>query len=260
MHLSKNKISQYSNLGQSKMRSKYGLFAVEGWKSVADSMPYFELEALILVGGKEVSSIYKELSTFDIDQKTYEVDVQEMKKLSSFTTPSDIIAVFRLPKEDLCSQNIDKSKLYLMLDGVRDPGNMGTILRTAHWFGINKIFASKDCVDIYNPKTVQSAMGSLGRVKVIYCDLKDILDENPEMPVYGTFLEGDNIYESNLTQNGFVIMGNEGKGVSEEIRNKVDHKLLIPPYDRSNHSESLNVGIATGVILALFRKSEMALK
>lgn len=255
MQLSKNKISQYSGLGLGKMRSKTGLFAVEGWKSVSDSLSFFELEAFIMRSGSDVFDLHPDLKSALAYEKTYEVSASDMKKMSSLATPSDVMAVFRLPDKDDDDLKVEADKLYLMLDGVRDPGNMGTIVRTAHWFGITKIFASEDCVDIYNPKTIQSTMGSLGRVKVVYCNLKEVIHANSHIPVYGTLLDGENIYESSLSETGFIVMGNEGKGISPEIRELINHRLLIPPFDSNNHSESLNVGIATGVILGLFRKA-----
>lgn len=253
MELSKNKISIYSSLGQVKMRRRYGLFIAEGRKTVEDLLPYFHLEALIVQSTSERSAISYSLSDIEKAGKLYEANDSTMKKLSSFSTPSDVVAVFRLPTEGNNKKMLDPHKLYLMLDGVQDPGNMGTIIRTAHWFGVEKIFTAKDSVDIFNPKTVQATMGSLGRVEVISCDLLDVVEYNPQMPVYGTFLEGDNIYKAELTEGGIIIMGNEGKGISEQIRTLVTRKLLIPPYNSCDHSESLNVATATAVVLSCFR-------
>ncbi len=255
MILSKNKINRYSGLGIGKMRSKSGLFAVEGWKSVLDTLDLYELDAIIYVSDSDVFDRHPELRRQELSDKVFEVSASEMKKLSSLNTPSDIMAIYRLPNVEKGDLSVDTDKLYLMLDGVRDPGNMGTIVRTAHWFGITKIFASQDCVDIYNPKTIQSTMGSLGRVKVVYCDLEEVICKYPQMPVYGTLLDGENIYESTLSDCGFIVMGNEGQGISLRMRELITYKLLIPPYDKNDHSESLNVGIATGVILGLFRRS-----
>lgn len=253
MEISKSKINLFSSLGQVKMRRRYGLFAAEGIKSVSDSLPHFELESLIILKGTNHETLPFDLSRDDIKDKVVEADMSVMKKLSTLSTPSDVMAVFHIPNDDEQCLKVDQNSLYLILDGVRDPGNMGTIIRTAHWFGIKKIFASIDCVDVYNPKTVQSTMGSLGVVDTVYCDLEDLIDANPGMPVYGTLLDGENIYEAKLGDTGFIVMGNEGKGLTERIKRKVTDKLLIPPYDASNHSESLNVAVATAVVLALFR-------
>lgn len=253
MEISKNKINLYSSLGQVKMRRRHGLFAAEGIKSVSDSLSHFELESLIILKGTNRETLPFALSRDEIKGKVVEADASVMKKISSLSTPSEVMAVFHIPEVDEQCLKIDKNSLYLILDGVRDPGNMGTIIRTAHWFGIKKIFASMDCVDVYNPKTVQSTMGSLGVVDIIYCDIEELIDANPGMSVYGTLLDGENIYEAKLGQSGFIVMGNEGKGLTERIEDKVTDRLLIPPYDASNHSESLNVAVATAVVLALFR-------
>lgn len=243
MELSKTKTSLYASLGQSSMRKRHGLFTVEGDKGVSDCMGMFSLEALILEKGHSLS--------FPMDEsKMYEVNSYVMKKLSNLTTPSRTLAVFRIP-EKRTSLEVDSDKLYIALDGVRDPGNMGTIIRTCHWFGIKKIFASNDCVDIYNPKTIQATMGSLGKVEVVYCELSDLFEAHKEMPVYGLLLDGDDIYAQSLRQNGFIVMGNEGKGISTSIRDMVTHPLCIPPAT-NEHPESLNVSIATAVTLAIF--------
>lgn len=253
MEISKSKISLYSSLSQVKMRRRHGLFIAEGLKSVADSLQQFELEALILSKDVDKSSLTFDIESELIKGKVLEADSSTIKKISSLSTPSDVMAVFHIPNDRNQNLRVDPDSLYLVLDGVRDPGNMGTIIRTAHWFGVRKIFASMDCVDVYNPKTVQSTMGSLGKVEIVYCDIEALIDSNPGMPVYGTLLDGKNIYKSELGTSGFIVMGNEGKGLSDKVKSKVTHKLLIPPYDESNHSESLNVAIATAVVLALFR-------
>ncbi len=253
MELSKNKIGIYSSLGQVKMRRKYGLFTVEGRKSVEDLLPFFQLEALILLNKEELEYSPFNLSDPDVSEKVYNVSEATMKKLSSLSTPSDVMAVFRLPEYRNGKKSLDPKKLYLMLDGVQDPGNMGTIIRTAHWFGVEKIFTSKDSVDIYNPKTVQATMGSLGRVEVISASLSEIIQDNPHIPVYGTFLEGEDIYKAELTCGGIILMGNEGKGISAQMKSLATRKLFIPPYHPDNHSESLNVAIATAVVLSCFR-------
>ena len=229
----------------------------EGRKSVEDLLPYFQLEALIVLDNVDRVALSSSLSDIEKSGKLYLVQDSTMKKLSSLSTPSDIVAVFRLPADDENSiYTLDPKKLYLMLDGVQDPGNMGTIIRTAHWFGVDKIFTSKDSVDIFNPKTVQATMGSLGRGEVVSCDLADVIMQNPSLPVYGTFLDGENIYKAELSAGGIIIMGNEGKGVSEKMRSLATHKLLIPPYNSDNHSESLNVAIATAVVLSCFRSKK----
>ncbi|MDE7413735.1 MAG: RNA methyltransferase [Muribaculaceae bacterium] len=257
MELSKNKLSSYSGLGSRKQRLKKGLFIVEGEKSVADTLGSFRLEALVTRTGF-VPSMF-EISRLPGD-RIFSTDDRGMDKLSTLSTSSQVVAIYRLPEETLRKRGERKEiklkecdGLYLMLDGIQDPGNLGTIIRTAHWFGIKKIFASPDTADIYNPKTIQATMGSLAKVEVEYVDLPGLLNSNPDMPVYGLLLDGEDIFRATLKDYGFIVMGNEGKGISEEVRRMVTDRLLIPPYDASNHSESLNVAIATGITLAAFR-------
>lgn len=247
MELSKNKESLYSQLGRKKMRDKHSLFMAEGHKSVADIIGYFEPEAIIAVKDADIPDSWRCADCF------FEVTPERMTKISTLSTPPDVLAVYRIPDNngDITTPNPDE--LYLLLDEVQDPGNLGTIIRTAHWFGIKRIYCSQTTADLYNPKTVQSTMGSLGKVEVVYCDLERLIDANPGMPVYGTLLNGKNIYEAKLDNRGFIVMGNEGRGISESLRRKVTSPLLIPPYDAADHSESLNVAIATAVTLSQFR-------
>ncbi len=248
MELSKGKAGVYSQLSRRKMRDKYGLFIVEGKKSVEDTLGRFEMETMVVKSGVSLPEDW--FCRFTV----YEVSESQMAKISSLSTPPDVLAVYSIPEGYY--ENVPKpepDRLYLLLDGIQDPGNMGTIIRTAHWFGIDRIYASKDTVDIFNPKTIQSTMGSMGRVEVVYCDLAELLDSTSGMPVYGTLLDGDSIYTASLGSSGFIIMGNEGKGISAPLRERITNPLLIPPYDPSNHSESLNVAIATAVTLSQFR-------
>ena len=149
----------------------------------------------------------------------------------------------------------DHFSLSLALDGIQDPGNLGTIIRIADWFGIEQIFCSDDTVDAWNPKVVQATMGSIARVNIIYFNLLEFLDTLPaDFPVYGTLLDGDNIYTQPLTPHGLIVMGNEGNGISPEIRQKVNRRLLIPSYRTDDTAESLNVAIATAITCAEFRR------
>lgn len=246
MKLSRTKYALYGNLKSLKMRRRHGLFTVEGLKAVTDMSRYFSMEALIIGPGAEAPSELRVEA-----QTVYEASDSEMKGLSGFTTPSPFMAVFNIP--DIEMPEVEEDKLFLMLDGVRDPGNLGTIIRTCHWFGIFDVFASYDTVDCYNPKVVQATMGSLGAVRVHYCDLERVITEHKDMPVYGTFLDGDDIFTTNLQTRGFIIMGNEGTGISPSVRRLVTVGLNIPPAT-SNHGESLNVSVATAIVLAQFRK------
>lgn len=251
--LSKNKQGIYAQLGRSKMRKKFGLFIVEGIKSVEDSLPRFEAECIVAtIDALLPANLRDQISKRNIP--LYRVDKNIISKISSLSTPADLIGIYKIPEASSVSLlKPTPGNLYLLLDGIQDPGNLGTIIRTAHWFGVNRIYASLDTVDIYNPKTVQSTMGSLGKVDIVYTDLQQLIRQNPDFPVYGTLLDGENIYQSSLKNSGFILMGNEGKGISPDLRELVTHRLLIPPTDPANHSESLNVAIATAVVLALFR-------
>lgn len=253
MELSKTKAQQYASLKTGKMRRKYGEFIVEGEKGVSDTLGHYRLKALICLKGYRRDGA----SAMADDTLVFETTPEVMSRISTMSTPPALMAVYALPEEDNESFENLPPALYLILDGVRDPGNMGTIIRTAHWYGIKKIFCSRDCVDIYNPKTIQSSMGSLPHVDVYYCDPGDVVASNPELPVYGLLLDGSDIYKAALRKEGFIVMGNEGKGLSDKMRRLVTDALLLPPYSPDDHGESLNVAVATAVTVAEFRRRSM---
>ena len=250
MNLSKTKLQLYSNLATAKMRRKRGLFIVEGCKSVADSWRAFDVEAILRTEGSDFSIEGCRAPIFTLCE-------EDMRRVSNLATRQEAIGLFRIPSDDgQESAIVSDDGLYLLLDGVQDPGNLGTIIRTCHWFGITTIFASRDTVDIYNPKTVQATMGSLGKVRILYRDLEEIIASNPGVPVYGTLLEGESLYRVHPDRRGFIVMGNEGNGISENIRKLVDNPVTIPPYGH-DHGESLNVAVATAITVAWFRKTDM---
>lgn len=251
MELSKTKSAIYSSLSSKKMRQKHGLFLAEGEKCALDTLGAFELEALIATE-EWLKRNFRLVDKYS--DKILTSTPSLINKITTLVSPPEVMAVFNIPNDDVSTINIANNKMYLMLDGIQDPGNLGTIIRTADWFGIDTIIASKDTVDVYNPKVVQSTMGSLKRMKVVYTDLTDVILFNPSMPVYGMLLDGKNIYKTKLdSTHGFIIMGNEGNGISEDLRKRITHPLLIPPYDSKNHPESLNVAIATAITLSFFR-------
>ncbi len=230
-------------------------------KALATKQGREELGAFIAEGEKLVGEIRN--SDFRI-RKIYQtkpifaegemVSEKEMERISQLKTANSVLAVVEMPKSRLASVKPD-TNLVLALDRVQNPGNLGTIIRLADWFGISDIVCSEDTADCFNPKVVQATMGAILRVRVHYTNLAKWLGEQRGVKVYGTFLEGENIYSMALDKNGVIVMGNEGQGVSSEVASKVSHKLLIPPYpaDRCG-SESLNVAVATAVICSEFRR------
>jgi TrmH family RNA methyltransferase len=181
---------------------------------------------------------------------------EELRKISFQETPQDVLAVFLQSDDSVEIENVACDNLCIALDEVQNPGNLGTIMRVADWFGIEHIYCSTTCADVYNPKTVQATMGALSRVKVHYCDLNESLKKlSSDIPIYGTFLDGENIYTQELSPNGVIVMGNEGRGISYDIAKCVTKKILVPsyPHDRPT-SESLNVAVATSVVCAEFRR------
>ena len=248
MELSKSKANVISSLSSKKMRIKHGLFLAEGEKCVLDMLDAYQVEYIVATP----EWIERNIRRLKIpDTQIFEAHLNDIRKMSSLSTPSQVMAIFKMPGNEM--PEIKQDKLYLLLDGVQDPGNLGTIIRTYDWFGVDTIFASDSTVDVFNPKTVQSTMGSLKRVEVHYTDLGRLIERYPDMPVYGTVLDGRNIYKMNLKDFGFIVMGNEGNGITDSIKNKIKIPLLIPPYDKDSHAESLNVAIATAVVLSTFR-------
>lgn len=246
--LSKNKIKYIKSLDLKKNRKEDNVFVAEGHKTVDELINYFTCK-LIVATSLWISN-HQNVKADEI----IEVTQEELNKISFQKTPQEVLAIFSQPQYGLDS-DIPKQNLCLALDDVQDPGNLGTIIRVADWFGIENIFCSIGTVDAYNPKTIQATMGAIARVKIHYCNLEQFLSSLKDIPIYGTFLEGDIIYSEKLSINGVIIMGNEGKGISHDIEKCVTKKLYIPnyPIERST-SESLNVAMATGIICSEFRR------
>lgn len=245
--LSKAKIKWIHSLEMKKFRNEYGLFLAEGHKLVGDLLP--------LLSCRFLAATPKWLAQHPATKadEICEVSDEELRRASIQQHPQEVLAVFEIPQHQLSIDELNKS-LSLALDGVQDPGNLGTIIRIADWFGIENVICSKDTVDAYNPKTIQASMGAIGRVKVHYCLLPELFKQ-VQVPLFGTFLEGENIYHKTLPAQGIIVMGNEGKGVSKEVAALVDEKLFIPnfPLERQG-SESLNVSTATAIVCSEFRR------
>lgn len=248
--LSKALLKRISALENKKHRKESGLFVAEGGKTVLD---------LIASGIKadKIVATREWLNTNNIPEEieVVEVNNEEMKRASFQQAPQGVLAIFRQPYYQP-DHSSPEHELCLALDNVQDPGNLGTIIRIADWFGIENIFCSTDTADIYNPKTIQATMGAIGRVKVHYVDLPAYIASLQEKaPVYGTFLDGESIYDKKLENHGIIIMGNEGKGISDECGKHVSERLLIPNYPVGREtSESLNVSTATAIICSEFRR------
>lgn len=246
--LSKNKIKFIHSLDTKKARKEENAFLVEGFKSVDEFLPSFHCKLMVAT-----SSYFSTHPKCNADE-IIEVTPEELSRASLLKTPQEVLAVFEQPFYKLDFEAPSRS-LCLALDGVQDPGNLGTIIRIADWFGIEDLFCSQNTVDVYNPKTIQATMGALSRVKVHYTDLILFIQTLHNVPVYGTFLDGDVIYQSELSPTGLIIMGNEGNGISPEIENIVTQRLYIPNYPKERKtSESLNVAVATSIICAEFRR------
>lgn len=265
--ISKNKIKYIRSLELKKNRNKEGKFVAEGFKVVDDLLALQPADLIVAtqewLHGKHLAA----------QTEVIEVTEEELKKVSFLQHPQQVLAVFRQDtgcnkqdsnnsQEEAEEKNFGFSKintqeLSLALDGVQDPGNLGTIIRIADWFGITHIYCSQDTADVYNPKVVQATMGSIARVKVEYGNLLALVESLPaDVPVYGTLLDGDNIYQQQLENRGLIVMGNEGKGISPALAKKVNRRLLIPNFPEGRATaDSLNVAIATAITCSEFRRN-----
>jgi len=234
--LSKSKIKWIKALHLKKNRDLEGVFIVEGDKMVSELIEFWS---------ENIEFICTSDQSFSFRGQLYITDEKTIKEIGSLKTPNKFLAVVKKPV--IIPKN---KKFILILDGIQDPGNFGTIIRTADWFNVDLIVCSKGTVDLFNPKVVQASMGSLFRIPIIYEDLTTYL-KSIDLPIYGALLEGENVYEQQLPENAVLIMGNEGYGISDEIKEIIQHKIHIPRFGKA---ESLNVSIATGILLSEFKK------
>jgi len=239
-------------LDSARIRRQEGLFKAEGTKCVLETLAYFPVAYLFATDQwlSANGSVIKKICN-----KVAKVSPKDIERMSAMSSPPDVIAVYHIPHSDF-SPNMLHGKLSLALDTIQDPGNLGTILRTADWMGVEHVVCSHSTVDVYNPKVVQSTMGGIARVKVHYVDLTEVLSAvSGEMPVVGTFLDGESIYEAALPQEAVIVVGNEGRGISEDVSKCVNLRVSIPPFPPHRPTvESLNAAMATGIVLAEFRR------
>jgi TrmH family RNA methyltransferase len=238
--LSKNQVRFINSLRRKKIRKTKGLFLAEGKKLVLD----------LLNSDIQVDMIYG-LSGFECPESfnVQQISERELRSISSLTAPNEVLAIFKIPE----TKPVLKKGLAVALDDVNDPGNLGTIIRLCDWFDIPQILCSQNTVDCYNPKVVQSSMGSLARVQINYLDLADHL-KNEKRTIYGTFMEGESLYETSFEEDGILVMGNEANGISDEIRPLVEKELSIPQFGTKQKTESLNVAMATAIFLSEMRR------
>lgn len=264
--ISKNQIKYVRQLEQKKFRKAENLFIAEGHKVVGD---------LISAGYRptQLFATKEWLCQHPSDAAYIEVTDDELARLSLQQHPQQVLALFPIPDYSTalvmpskanngisCTSQAAKpianaKSLSILLDNVQDPGNLGTIIRIADWFGIDTIYCSTGTVDAWNPKVIQATMGSIARVRIVYVDPIELFDTLPtDYPIYGTFLDGENIYTQNLTPYGLIVMGNEGNGISDAVRARVTHRILIPDFHNGNTADSLNVAIATAITCSEFRR------
>jgi len=240
--LSKSQISFIKSLHQKKYRKEHGIFIIEGFKSLLEIIPsHYNLDSIYYVA--EYKSL---MPTLPSNIKLFEVNNAELEKISTLQTPQGILALVKQPKATPLDPDVLKNCFSIVLDGVQDPGNLGTIIRTADWFGFKNIICSLNTADVYNPKTIQATMGSLPRVNVFYEDLSLVLPK-VQVPIYGALLEGKSIYKTDFGTEGLLILGNEGQGISAAVINFIQQPVTIP---RIGKAESLNVAISAGIFCA----------
>lgn len=238
--VSKSQIKLITSLQQKKYRDKEGLFIAEGPKIIS------ELRA----SGLKIHSLFSSEAYEDVSERFYSVTTAELQKISALKTANTALAIFEIPTH----KTIPSEGIIVALDAIRDPGNLGTIIRLCDWFGVRQLVCSVDTADCYNPKVVQATMGSIARVEVQYVNLSEYI-QNSDLPVYGGVLEGENVYASVLPKSAIVVVGNEGNGISEEIIQQLTHKITIPQFGATQQTESLNVATATAILLSEFNRS-----
>jgi len=245
--ISKAQIKHIQSLKQIKFRREHGLFIAEGPKIVGE-LPVSDIKVEVVYAVEEWIEGSKGKFEY-LKAEVNQISTKELERISNLSTPNQVLAVCKIPERDVAEIS-EEDGTVVMLDGIRDPGNLGTIIRTADWFGVRSIICSNDCVEAYNPKVVQATMGSIARVKVYYTDLNAYLS-NTKMPVYATVMDGESIWDTKA-EKGIYVIGNESKGIRQEVLRHATHKVSIPTADGG--AESLNASVATGIVLAYAKK------
>ena len=241
MSLSKNQIKLITSLQQKKYRTKYNLFVAEGIKVVNEFLnSSFKLKELFCIDSQGLEHV--ESCTL--------ISADELKKISSLKTPNNVLALFEIPQIDL----LKNEGLIVALDEINDPGNLGTIIRLCDWFGVDQLVCSKNTVDCYNSKVVQSSMGSLTRTSIVYTDLLEYL-ENSNLPKYAADMDGENVYNTKLPSEAILVMGNEANGISKNVYSHISKTISIPRFGSIQKTESLNVATATAILLSEFKRN-----
>jgi TrmH family RNA methyltransferase len=250
--LSKSQISLLKSLQQKKIRKMHGLFLAEGIKSIAEFINSdYKIETIY-----HTPAFTPKLLNLSQKINSEEVSATDLAKFSSLTTPQEVIALIKIPAWPALVTKILQQSFSIVLDGIQDPGNLGTIIRTADWFGIKNIICSEDTVDVYNAKVVQATMGSLARIHVHYINLTDLL-KNTDLPIFGALLNGDNIYKTDFGKQGLIVLGNEGNGIRPEIQALIQKPVTIPLFGKA---ESLNVAIANAIFCSEVSRSQFVQK
>lgn len=241
--VSKNQIKLITSLQQKKYRKINHLFFVEGTKVISEFHK----------SGWKLHTLFStKILPFISENKTLLASASELKKISALKTPHDALALFYLPEQN---NTFFDSGFTVVLDAIQDPGNLGTIIRLCDWFGVQQVVCSQDTADCFNPKVVQASMGSLARIKVVYTDLEDYFSLENTRPVYGAYMNGENIYNQKFPENAVLILGNEGKGISRNVEKFVTQKIAIPQFGKEQLTESLNVAIAAAIVLSEFHRA-----
>lgn len=238
--VSKSQIKLITSLQQKKYRDKTGFFVAEGPKVINE----------FINAGLKLYALYSTETFKNQFDNFYNVSETELQKISFLKKANTSLAIFEIPNKE----SIKNEGLIVMLDAIRDPGNLGTIIRLCDWFGVTQLICSKDTADCYNPKVVQATMGSIARVHVIYTELSKFINDS-NLPVYGGVMDGSSIYSENLPKDAIIVLGNEGNGISEEIKALLTHRITIPQFGKTKETESLNVATATAVLLSEFKRT-----